>query len=91
MLKKTYWAQLFETYENFSNLLIISILQINLPLLLSNTTQNPPTFKFLFRHTSKTAIYTFLNISTELHCLFPHFLMLFQKIYAENFSNLLSA
>ena len=35
--------------------------------------------------------YTLLNISAELHSLFSRFPVRFQKIYTENFSNLLSA
>ncbi len=83
-------TQFFEHFEYFSNILIINILQTNLPFHPPNTAQDSLTFKFLFRHTFKTTNYTFLNISSEKHRLFLRFLMLFQKFYAENFSKLLS-
>ena len=90
MLKKTCRTQFFGDFGCFDNSLITNILQLKLPFTLPNATQNPHNFQFLFRHTFQTTNYTLLNISTELHCLFSRFLMPFQKIYAENFSKLLS-
>ncbi len=90
MLKKTCWTQIFETSEYSDNLLTINMLQPKLLLSPLNVTQNPLTFKFLFRHSSKAAIYTLLNILSEVHSLFLRFPMFFQKLYAENFSKLLS-
>ena len=91
MLEKSCWTQFFEFSEYFINLLIINELYIKPPFSPSNTARNLLTFRFLFRHTSKTVNYTLLNISAEANCLFYRFPVLFQKIYAENFSNLLSA
>ena len=90
MLKKTCRTQFFDKSEYSNKSLIINILQTNLPLLLPNAARTPPTFKFLFRYISKTDNYTLLNILTELRCLLLRSPVLFQKLYAENFSKLLS-
>ena len=89
-LKKTRRTQFFDNFECFDNKLIINILQAYLSFLPQNTVSNPLTFKFLFRHTFKIANYTLLNILSEAHSLFLRFPMFFQKLYAENFSKLLS-
>ena len=82
--------QFFENFEYSDNLLIINILQSNPSFSLPNTLPNSLTFKFLFRHTFETGIYTLLNILSEAHSLFLRFPMFFQKLYAEKFSKLLS-
>ncbi len=90
MIEKKYQTQFFENFMRSDNLLIINVLQHNPLFPPLNVTKNPLTFKFLFRHTIQTINYTLLNISVELCCL--HFCspVLFQKIYAENFSKVLS-
>ena len=91
MLKKRAGRNFFEKSEYFSNLLNINMLQLNSPFPPSNVLKNPLTFKLLFKHSFKAVNYILLNILTRLRCLFLRFPVHFQKIYAENFSNLLSA
>ena len=70
-------AQFFNNFECCGNLLIINALQVNLPSPPQNVTLESLSFKFLFRHTYKTDIYTLLNILTKLRCLFLRFLLFF--------------
>ena len=83
-------TQFFETFECLENLLITNELHLNSEFSLPNITFNPLTFRFQFKYSSKAAIYTLLNISTEPQCFVLRFPMLFQKLHAENFSKLLS-
>ena len=73
MLKKMRRTQFFDGFVYSDNLLIISILCVNLPFSPSSTLKNTLTFKFLFRHSSKTVNYTLLNISTEANFVFLGF------------------
>ncbi len=90
MLKKTCQTQFFDKSECFSNMLTINILQLNSSFPPSNVLKNPLIFRFLSVHSSKATNYTLLNILTGLRCLFLRSPVLFQKLYAENFSKLLS-
>ncbi len=68
-------TQIFDRFVYSDNLLIINTLRFNLAFSSSNATKNPLTFKFLFRHTFSAVNYIFLNISTEVNCLFSRSLL----------------
>ncbi len=77
MLKKARRTQFFDRFECSDNLLTINVLQVNLSFLSRNVTLESLSFKFLFRHTYKTGIYTLLHILTGANCLYFRFLLFF--------------
>ena len=73
MLKKMRRTQFFDGFVYADNLLIISILCVNLPFPPLKSLKSSLSFRFLFRHSSKMGNYTLLNISTEANFVFLGF------------------
>ena len=71
------WTQFFEKFVCSDNLLIINILHLNSSFFSSNAPSNPLIFRFLFRHSSNTYVYTLLNILAVLRHPFFRFLLFF--------------